>query len=419
MAMVYLETFQVTQNPFYEKTAREIFSYVLRDMTDFRGGFYSAEDADSEGVEGLFYVWTPKELIEVLGEEDGALAARWYGVVAGGNFSDEAGGDNPGHSLLHQPRTLEAMAEVTDMEPDELAARIESIRKRLFTHREPRIHPLKDDKILTDWNGLMIAAFSLGARALNDAEYRDVAKRAADHLLSKLRDDKGRLYKLTRLGVPSQSGMVEDYSFAIWGLIELYEACFEERYLKAALELQDTQLAHFWDQKVGGMYVNPDDGDVLITRPKDAYDGAIPSGNSVAAYNLVRLARLSGRTHYEERCDELIRAFSGQVALNPSNFTQMMVAVDFISGPTHELVIAAGKDPVEFEQVRSTIMSRFLPNVAVIVRPQGDDPAIGRLAPFAAAQVSRDDKTTLYLCQDFACQAPTHDVDEVLKQLVP
>ena len=417
MAMAYLETYQVTGDEFYASTAREILDYVQRDMRAPSGGFYSAEDADSEGVEGLFYLWTPEQLVEALGEEDGALAARWYGVVEGGNFAEEAGAENPGRSLLYQPATLEQLAEASGAPLAELPARLESIRARLFALREPRVHPLKDDKILTDWNGLMIAAFSLAARALDEREYEAVARAAADHLLGELRSADGRLYKLSRLGVPSQQGMVEDYSFAIWGLFELYQSSFDERYLAAALELQRSQLAHFWDAARGGFYISPDDGEELILRPKEAYDGAIPSGNSVAAYNLLRLARASGATQFEERSDELMKAFSGGIGQSPVNYTQMMLALDFAVGPTHELVVAAGEDAADFERVLRALGRAFSPGLVVLARPAGEEPAIARLAPFVAEQTARDGETTLYLCQDFACQAPTHDLEAVLEQL--
>ena len=279
------------------------------------------------------------------------------------------------------------------------------------------MHPFKDDKVMTDWNGLMIAALAKAARAFGEPRYEQAARRAADYLLSELRTRDGSLRKLSRGGVVAGTGMVEDYSFAIWGLIELYESCFELSYLRAALELQELQLARFWDGDQGGFFISPADAEELIVRPKDAYDGAIPSGNSVAAQNLLRLARLSGRSEFEERSSELMQAFSGQIIGSPSNYSQMMLALDVAVGSTHELVIAAGEDEAQCDEALERIGGLYAPHLVVLLIPDQGGEEMGKLAPFAAEQRARGGRTTFYLCQDFSCQAPTHDLEAVLKQL--
>ena len=414
LAMALVETWQVTGKQEYESTAREVLTYVTRDMTSPEGGFYSAEDADSEGEEGLFYVWTVDELVAVLGEEDAPLAIEVWGVEEGGNFHDQTSGEKTGRSILYLGKTLDAHAAERGEEPAKFAARMESIRSRLFTVREARIHPLKDDKILTDWNGLMIGAFAMAARAFDDEQYAAIARRAADHLLTTLRREDGRLYKLARLGRASGSGLLEDYAFAALGLIELFETVQDPRYLKAAVELTDRMIEDFHDAERGGFYLAPDDDAELIVRPKEIYDGAIPSGNSVAAGNLVRLGRLTGQTRYEELAQGTFAAFSGDVRRGPGSHPQLMLALDFAVGPTHEIVIAGDPAAEDTRDMLRAVHAPFLPNKVVVLRPDEAGEAIAELVPYVAEQRAVDGRATIYVCENFTCQAPTHDVEAAL-----
>ena len=247
LAMAYTEAYQATGKPEYAKTAQEIFAYVLRDMTAPNGGFYSAEDADSEGVEGKFYVWNLEEIDRVLDPDEADLVKRVFNAKPSGNFEEEATGRLTGSNILHQKSSLSEVASELKLSRDELEERLEEARKKLFDAREKRIHPHKDDKILTDWNGLMIAALSKGAQAFDQPEYADAARKAADFILKTMRDPSGRLLHRFRDGEAALPAHVDDYSFLIWGLLELYEAGFDVHYLQSALKLNDDFMAHFWD----------------------------------------------------------------------------------------------------------------------------------------------------------------------------
>ena len=418
IAMACIEAWQATGYEDLRQTAEEIFAYVERDMTAPSGGFYSAEDADSEGLEGLFYLWSIPELKAALGEEDGAFAAAIWNASASGNFESEADEVRPNGNILHLTKDLDQLATEFELSAQKLVERIERIRLKLFEIREPRIHPLKDDKVLTDWNGLMIAAFAMGGRAFDEPRWSKLAARAGDNLLSNLRAKDGRLYKRSRLGNAGLMGLLEDYAFAVWGLLELYETSFEERYLKAAMELTDAALEHFWDEEAGGFFLAPDDGEELIVRAKEIYDGAIPSGNSVFALNLLRLSRISANTEFEDRAHELIQAFSGDVQRGPMGFTQLMLAVDFAVGPSLEIVLAGKRGAKDTAAMARALAKQFVPNKVVLFRPAGeDDPMIVKLAAYTEAQVWREERATAYVCQNFACKQPTTDVQVMIESL--
>ncbi len=274
LAMAYTEAFQVTGKDNFAQVAREIFTYVLRDMTAPEGGFYSAEDADSEGKEGLFYVWTPKEIKDQLGEKLGGLVCRFYDVTEAGTFEE-------GRSIPHMPLSLKAFAELEGFSLTKFEASLEDARHRLYQVREKRVHPLKDDKVLTSWNGLMIAAFAKGYQVFGDQEYADAAKRAADFVLKNLKATDGRLLRRYRQGDAAYPAYLDDYVFLVWGLIELYEATFDVSYLEEAVTLNSAMVDIFWDKQDGGLYFTGTGNEQLITRSKEIYDGAIPSGNSV------------------------------------------------------------------------------------------------------------------------------------------
>jgi uncharacterized protein YyaL (SSP411 family) len=278
-------------------------------MTAPEGGFYSAEDADSEGQEGLFYVWTLEEIIKILGEETGGLFCRCYDIREGGNFE--------GKSIPNLPLPLNECARRERLDPADLERRLEQARRTLFEFREGRVHPLKDDKILTAWNGLMIAALAKGAQALNEPALAEAAARSARFSLEHMRDSQGRLYRRYRDGHLAQSGFLDDYAFLIWGLLDLSEAAFDLSFLEEALKLNRIMLDLFWDDKEGGCFFTPKDGEVLIAREKELYDGAVPSGNSVVFLNLLRLARISGDPRLEEKAARMPNSFSSSVMLVP------------------------------------------------------------------------------------------------------
>ncbi len=417
LAIANVEAFQATGKAKFRRTAEEILTYVLRDMTSKEGGFYSAEDADSEGVEGKFYLWTEEELRKLLGDGDGDVFVQVFAVEKEGNYEDERTHQKNGTNIPQLKKTVAEHAKDLGMEEEALAGKIEEMRAKLFAVREKREHPYKDDKILTDWNGLMIAALAKAGQAFDEPKYTMAATKAGDFLLKKLRGKDGRLHKRYRGGKAGLPGHLEDYAFSVWGLIDLYEATFDARFLQAAVELNDAMLKHFWDAKGGGLFLTADDGEALLVRSKEVYDGAIPSGNSVAALNLVRLARMTGKMEYESKADALIKAFSGAVSKGPRNNPMLLLAVDFLVGPAHEIVIAGKAGADDTKAMLAELRKRFLPNKVVVFRPDGDAPEISRIAAYTKNQGSFDGRATAYVCQNFACKVPTQDPKVMLKSL--
>ena len=408
LASAYTEAYQATGNDFYADTAKEIFTYVLRDMTDADGGFYSTEDADSEGEEGKFYVWKQDEIIKLLGEKDGAFAAKIFNVTKKGNFVERgrpAGGENILH--LNVPLTGEK----------EFLSRFEAARKKLFEQRKNRIHPAKDDKILTDWNGLMIAALAKGARVFGDEKLAVAAKRAADFLLEKARDKNGLLLHRVRYGEAAISGMLEDYAFFAQGLLELYEATLETKYLRHAVDLTNKQIAHFWDDKQGGFF-NSADFEREKTMPwKDFNDGDAPCGNSVSMLNLIKLDRITADPAYDEKASVIGRLVEASASEHPFSHTQSLVGVDFNLGPSFEIVIAGKRGADDSRAMLKALNGIYVPNSVLLFREDGDDEIV-RLAPFTEYQQSTGGKATAYVCQNRACNLPTTDPAKMVKLLL-
>ncbi len=418
LATLYTEAYQATGKEEYARTAHEIFAYVLRDMTATEGGLFSAEDADSEGAEGKFYVWTMDEIRNVLDSPEAELVTEVYRAVEEGNFHEEAIGRLTGSNILHMRQTPSQTASRLGVTPGELEAKLDRAREKLFKAREKRIHPHKDDKILTDWNGLMIAALSKAAQVFDRPEYADAAMQAADFILTALRAPDGRLLHRYRDGEAGLPAHVDDYAFMIWGLLELYEATFKVDYLKAALDLNRLFVQHFWDAGRGGFYFTSADGSELPVRKKEIYDGATPSGNSVAALNLLRLHRITGDPEFEKRADLLGRAFSGSVNQFPSAYTQLLVALEFSIGPSHEIVITGRAGATDTARLLNELRRPFLPNKVVLFRPaDGDSPEIAGIAPYTKDQKSLDGKATAYVCANFSCEMPTSDPARMMELL--
>ncbi len=412
LAMAYLEAYQVTANQLYAQTARDIFTYVLRDMTAPEGAFYSAEDADSDGEEGLFYVWTPEQVSQVLGDPESAqLFCKYYDISVAGNFEH-------GRSIIWENKPLGPLAQHYGLSEDEVRARLALARESLYSAREKRELPLKDDKVLTAWNGLMIAALAKGAAALGRDEYGAAAARAAGFVLQEMRDDEGRLCRRWRQGETKGTGYLDDYAFLIWGLLELYEAIFDPAHLEAALELAGEAGRLFWDDLHQGYFFTPHHGEDLIVREKDLYDGATPSGNSVMALNLLRLARLTGDSAWEKRAQKLMSAMSVQIVQQPMAYTQFMAAVDFTLGPTREVVVVGEPDDATTLELLSVAQKAFLPNRALLLKTGGDAGArLARLAPFTAKMKLTQSGAAAYVCRDFACQQPVSDPKALAESL--
>ncbi len=411
LALAYTEADQALGKKEYGEVAREIFTYVLRDMTSPDGGFYSAEDADSEGHEGRFYVWTPEEIEEHLGAEEGKLFCRFYGITREGNFEE-------GRSAPHIPRDLHLFAREEKVDRDDLKRALGAAREKLFEVRNRRAHPLKDDKILTSWNGLMIAALAKGAQAFEDPAYSSAARRAADFILANMRTPSGGLNRRFRQGEVAIPGFLEDYAFLVWGLIELYEATFEVSYLEEASRLQAKTVELFWDPEAGGFYFTGSENEALISRSKEIYDGAIPSGNSAAALNLLRLARMTGNGDWEEKAHRMARVFSKAVSEAPMAYTQFLAFLDFLVGPSQEIVIAGVAGDAESQAAAALIRKRFQPNKVLLFRPEDKGGRrLSALSPFVAEMHPLDRKTTIFICEGYACKAPIKGLRELREAL--
>lgn len=402
-----LEAYQLTGKERYARTAREILTYVERDMMSDTGGFYSAEDADSEGVEGKFYVWTTAEIREILGEEDGDFFIETFHLTEEGNFLEESTQTRTGENIPHLREEL----------LDEARVRVEGLRVKLYEAREARVHPFKDDKILTDWNGLMISAFAKAATALGDETHAATATKAADFLLSELVDEEGRLLKRYREGEAGLTSPLEDYAFLIGGLLDLYEATFELRYLEKAVALQGVVDEFFLDGEKGGYFTVAEDAEQLIVRAKKLYGGAIPSGNAVSVGNLARLHRMTGNPDYAKRNDELIRAFSGEIGQQPMVYPTALSGLDFTFGPAHEIVISGEKDSDDTRAMIAALRKGFRPNQVILLRTPENAAALAELAPYTETQRAINGRATAYVCRNFACKLPTNEIATMLESI--
>jgi uncharacterized protein YyaL (SSP411 family) len=417
LAIVYIEAYQATQRQEYRKTAQEILAYVLRDMKAPEGGFYSAEDAESEGEEGKFYLWTIREIRELL-EEDADLAAKTFNIEQAGNFIDKAYGEKNGANILHLKKLHSNLSYDPRISEQELQRRVESIQQRLLAAREKRVRPHKDDKILADWNGLMIAALAKAAQVCDEPTYVEAAKNAAHFILNNMLDADGRLLHRYREGQSAIPAYADDYTFLIWGLIELYETTFEANHLQTALSLTNDLIKHYWDEQNGGFYFTPDDGEETLIRKKEVYDGAIPSGNSIGMLNLLRLGRMTYNPDLEDKAEQIRRAFSSKVGESPTSFTQLLAALDFVIGPSYEVVIAGDSQTKDTIEMIRTLRSRFLPNMVVLLNPtEQKSPDIFRVAESLKDQTSIDNRTTAYVCVNYACKQPVTDPKKMMKLL--
>jgi len=418
IATACLETFQITKDPLLAETAADIFTYVLRDMTDGRGGFYSAEDADSEGEEGRFYVWTSEEFRKVLGSE---RASRWETILRlspEGNFTDEATRQKTGANILHLTVPLSNWAAKLNVSEDQLRSEWEEIRSRLYQHRENRVHPLKDDKILADWNGLMIAALAQGARILNRPEYESAARRAAEFILSEMVDKNGRLFHRYRDGELAVNAQASDYAFLILGLLSLYQTTFDLTWAEKARTLQEIMIEKFWDEKDGGFFSTAGVNTDLPVRPKDLYDGAIPSANSVALSNLVTLSRLTGDSMWDDRAQAQIRAFSGTLKSQPQAFTYFLCALDFAMRPGQEVIIAGEPQAKETRQLLAALNLDFAPNKVAMVKSDQNAAQLARFAGYTDGLQVIAGKATAHVCRNGACTDSTTDTRIMLDKIL-
>jgi uncharacterized protein YyaL (SSP411 family) len=407
LARLYTEAYTATGDGFYRRIAEETLDYVARDLKSPEGGFYSAEDADSEGEEGKFYVWTPDEIRSALTSENAEFALRLWDVTERGNFE--------GKNILHVPRPPEAVAAEFGLSEDELTGRIAAVREKLFAEREGRVRPGRDEKVLASWNGLMLRAFALAARVFGREDYRRIAEENASFVLDSLVVE-GGLRRSYKDGQARFNAYLEDHAAVADGLLALYETTLETRWLREAVSLADAAVELFWDGERGAFFDTPVGHEELITRPRDLYDNATPSGNSMIVDVLVRLAALTERAEYRERAEAVLRDLSGFVERLPGAFGRLLSALDFHLSRSYEVAIVGEPGGSDTEALLGAVHSVYVPNKVVAGGPEGDGEAVA-LVPFLADRPQRDGKATAYICVGYACQAPTTDPGELKRQL--
>jgi uncharacterized protein YyaL (SSP411 family) len=405
LARVYLEAYQVTGDEEYRHVVEETLGYVLREMAGPEGGFYSAQDADSEGEEGKFFIWTPREIAEVLGPEDAPLVAAYYGVTEQGNFE--------GRNILHLACPAEEVAQEHGVSPQKVRAAVERARQLLFAAREKRVKPGRDEKILTAWNGLMLRAFAEAARVLDRADYRATAEKNAAFLLATLRRD-DRLLRTYKDGWARLNGYVEDYAALAEGLLALYEATFEPRWFAQARALAEEMLRHFWDDAEGGFFNTSDDHEQLISRPKDLFDNAVPAGNSMAVDVLLRLGALTGEGRYAERAQRTLQALSGVIPRAPGGFGRLLAALAFLLATPTEVAIAGDPDAPDTQALLAVVNGAYLPSVVTAVtRPGAVEAGVALLEGRAMV----DGRAAAYVCHRFACRRPVTTPQDLAREL--
>ncbi|HZW33334.1 MAG TPA: thioredoxin domain-containing protein, partial [Isosphaeraceae bacterium] len=398
LASAYLEAYQLTRDAGFGRVARETLDYVLGRMTDPAGGFYSTEDADSEGVEGKYYVWSLAEVAGILGADRAKTFGYVYDITAQGNWE--------GHNILNLPKTIDQAAKLLGRDEAGLRAELDACRAELLAARDRRVPPGKDTKVLVSWNGLMIAAMADAGRILRDERYLEAAGRAAGFLLDRMRRDDGRLLHTYRDGRAHLDAYLDDYANLIDGLTRLYEATGEPRWIESALELARVLIDEFADPAHGGFFYTGHHHEALIARQKDFYDNATPSGNGMAATALVRLGALTGRDDLTGAGRSALESVQLVLEREPAAGGQSLIALDFLLGSTREFAVIAGSDTDEYRAVLEAIATPFLPHKVVAPATYDQAGILERQVPLLADRPPRDGRTTTYICEHFACREP-------------
>lgn len=396
LVIAYLEAYEITKNPLYKDISIKSLEYVFRELTSNEGGFYCAQDADSEGEEGKYYVFTPDEIKIILGEEDGNYFNEYYDINDEGNFE--------GKSIPNL---------IKNSNYNKKDEKIDVLAQNILDYRNERYSLHKDDKILTSWNGLMIAALSKAYKVLEDEKYLEYAKKAIDFIYNNLVDSKGRLFARYREKEAKYKAILDDYAFLTYGLIELYESSYEILYLKKAIDLTEAMIDLFFDEKNAGFFLYGKDSEKLIARPKELFDGAIPSGNSVAAYNLIRLARITGKSLFEEISKDVLDYIAGSIISEEINHSFFLIASSFALNKTKELICVI-KDESEKEKIKDTLSDMQAFNLTVIIKNEENSSELEELIPYTKDYTLKDNKATYYLCEGNSCFPPTNNLNEIL-----
>jgi uncharacterized protein YyaL (SSP411 family) len=411
LARLYLHVYQLTHRDLYRRITEETLDYVLREMTDARGGFYSAQDADSEGEEGKFFLWTPQQIRDALGDQEGDIFGGFFGVTEAGNFE--------GSNILNIPRKASLFAAEHGMPLEQLVSIVQRGKKRLLEVREQRVHPLQDDKVLSSWNGLMLRSFAEAGVTLGRSDYLRAATNNANFLLEYMKPQ-GRLLRTYREGAAKLLGYLEDYAFVADGLVTLYEATFEARWLVEATKLADEMTDLFWDEGVGGFYDTGKDHETLVVRPRDVFDNAQPCGGSVASEVLLKLAVITGNDDYSSKAIAPLRTLHQLMARAPGGTGHWLAALDFYISVPKEIAIVGPGDDAGTRSLVDTVFQRYLPNKVVVGAADSSFDKLktnGMESPLLEGREMVGGKPTAYVCQHYACQLPVTEPEELAKQL--
>lgn len=422
----YLDVYLLTRDEYFAGIARDVLDYVMRDMTDKQGGFYSAEDADSrrpenagELGEGAFYVWTRSEIAEVLGAEDAAVFSFYHGVEDSGNASIDPQQEFTGKNILYVAHTVQETARELGWSEKEILQLLVGSRTRLLEARSKRPRPRLDDKILTSWNGLMISSFARAYQVLDEPKYLDAAQRAAEFVFNTLYDkNKKILLRRYRDGEAKFEAHLDDYAFLVQGLLDLYESSFELRWFERALELTETQLSFFWDERNWGFFDTSGKDSSVLMRTKEQYDGAEPSGNSIGVMNLLRLAEMTDKKEWRQKAEQALMFFGQTLGRSPQVMPQMVSALDFILTPSTQIIIVGKRDDPATKRLLREVYTRYLPGrVLHVIEPGEQQQRLAHQLSFVSAFSMVDGKATAYVCENFVCQLPTTDV-KVMQQIL-
>jgi len=408
LAQTYAHAYQMTGKAFYKDIAIETLEYIEREMTAKTGGFYSAQDADSEGEEGKFFVWKPDEIKAILGERNAAIFSAFYDVTEDGNWE--------GNSILRVVADVNQLALRFNLPPQEIADIIDSARMQLDSARDMRPKPGLDDKILTSWNGLMLAAFAECGAIFGEERFLTIARENADFLLENhtTGENSERLLRTSRGGAAKLNGYLEDYAFFADGLIHLYQATLESRYLDAAIKFTETMITQFWDEGSGGFFATSADHETLIQRPKDWDDNAVPAGNTVACEILLKIAAYTGNTDYTKRVERVLRRLGSVLEKHPAGFARMLGVLDMHMASITEIALIGNAEIAEFKALHQAAFKSFVPNKLIGHANIGDtNPAIA----FLQNRPAIDGKPTAYVCRNFACSLPVTTPDELSRRL--
>jgi uncharacterized protein YyaL (SSP411 family) len=408
LAKVYLEAYQVSKNPSFSETAVDILDWLLNEMRGRKGGFYSAQDADTVDGEGVYYTWKNDEVKEILGAEDAEIFSFRYGITRAGNFDG-------GRTILRRANSVETTASRFGLSSEEIGRRLAKGRRTLYQVRLKRPRPSVDDKILTSWNGLTISALAYAYQVLMEERYLDAAREAAEFLLKNLRKG-GKLLRRFRDGEATIEGTLEDYAFLVQGLLDLYESTFDVGWLEEAIALNQEMVETLWDEENGGFFMNPPGEDVPV-RIKEGYDGPIPSGNSVAVLNLLRISDLTDSAELKRKAEKLFQIFHEGLDSEPSAHTFMLAALDYYLGSAREIVIAADSMDERTQRMVHVFQSRFIPNKVMIFLSKENSSRLRKVAPLIEGKTPLRGKPTAYICENFACKNPLTDIDSIGAQL--